>query len=86
MYHTDGLVEPDSEASFTARELNWNEQVDLVTQVLIGHEHSPARQRHDLLCIDWLQTLQRTRSRFLRNTCGTVHTGDREMRTAVRTR
>ena len=41
---------------FTAYELNWTD-LNMSTQLresLIGPAHGPARQRHDLLCTDWL--------------------------------
>jgi len=54
-----------AEASFTAHELNWTDQhwsTQLRQALSVRARNSPVRQRHDLLRIDSLQTLQRTRS------------------------
>ena len=47
-----------------SQHINWTDmnKSTQLHQELIGHVHSPARQRHDLLFTDWQQTLQRTMS------------------------
>ena len=62
-----------AKAPFAAHELNTLTQLH---RALIGQARSPARRRHDLLCIDQLRTMQRTRSLSSEHmdVIGTVHT------------
>jgi len=62
-----------AKAPFAAHELNTLTQLH---RALIGQARSPARRRHDLLCIDQLRAMQRTRSLSSEHmdVIGTVHT------------